>query len=994
MTQKRFAVLMAIFLILTACNKPAETVSEPLTGLKMLEGGKIFAVPTGTAADQMVLKRFPDASLQYYSTVLDCALAVKIGKADAAVYDLPVLKNIAGKNGGMQVIEELIVPDNYGFAVTKDNPALKKAIDETYQEIKSNGIYEEMMKRWFPDQGNPGPAISIENPGTSGTLIYGTAAVTEPMSYVTGPGEIIGFDIEFAERIAARLNKKLEIVNMEFGAMLPALISGKVEMIGAGLSITEERAKTVLFSEPYYISGIVALVRANLSSSTEKNSTPASQNTPKAKSYKRLGVLMGSIHESYALKTYPETEILSYNSTSDMLLALENEKIEAAFLDHTSVKEVLAANPRFVLLEKDLFTVDIAAGISKKNPELLANYNAFLENLKSTGVYDDMVKRWMTDDNREMPAIKMTESSSSIKIGIVSDTGFPFATKVEDEWNGFEVELGIRYSNWCGKKVEWVDMPFGSLLPSLVSGKIDVIMASLMVTDERKKQIDFSSPYYASGISIIGKKSDPGLKQDITSKSKPDGSQWRSIGVLMGSMQEKYAMKNYPDIPIQAYNTVPDILLAINLNKVDAAFTDYYAMKKAVATYPDIVVIEEQLFKVDIGVGFDKKSTGLRDAYNAFLKEIKQTGTYDSLVTRWMLAEDENYRAIRLPAGKNGILKVGTSTDIGLPFTAKIDGQFQGFDAEMSARFAESLGKSIEWVDMPFGSLLPSLVSGKIDMIASTLAITDERKLQIDFSDPYHYGAVSVLGRKSGSGPAVSSSSFITQIKESFYNNIIKEKRYKLILNGLWITILISILAAIFGTLLGALICSMRMSKKNSLRAIAKAYISLVRGTPVLVLLMIIYYVIFASLNIDAVLVAVIAFGINFAAYVSEMFRTGIESIDKGQKEAGIASGFSSYQTFIHIILPQALRQVLPVYKGEFVSLLKMTSIVGYIAVEDLTKASDIIRSRTFDAFFPLIMAAVIYIFIAWMLTLILDYIEISVDPHKRIIRLKKGGAQ
>ena len=130
------------------------------------------------------------------------------------------------------------------------------------------------------------------------------------------------------------------------------------------------------------------------------------------------------------------------------------------------------------------------------------------------------------------------------------------------------------------------------------------------------------------------------------------------------------------------------------------------------------------------------------------------------------------------------------------------------------------------------------------------------------------------------------------------------------------------------------------------------------------------------------------AFGLNFGAYVSEMFRTSIESIDKGQNEAGIAGGFTKVQTFIHIIAPQALRHLLPVYKGEFISLVKMTSIVGYIAVQDLTKASDIIRSRTFDAFFPLIMAAVLYLIISWLLTWALGYVEVSVDPkRKRITR-------
>lgn len=149
-------------------------------------------------------------------------------------------------------------------------------------------------------------------------------------------------------------------------------------------------------------------------------------------------------------------------------------------------------------------------------------------------------------------------------------------------------------------------------------------------------------------------------------------------------------------------------------------------------------------------------------------------------------------------------------------------------------------------------------------------------------------------------------------------------------------------------------------------------------------LLMLIFYVVFASVDINPALVAVIAFGMNFAAYVSEMFRTAIQGVDKGQREAGIAIGFTPLQTFIYVILPQAVRQVLPVYKGEFISLVKMTSVVGYIAVQDLTKASDIIRSRTFDAFFPLIMVAVLYFIITWLLTLVLDYIGLQTDRKKK----------
>ena len=282
-------------------------------------------------------------------------------------------------------------------------------------------------------------------------------------------------------------------------------------------------------------------------------------------------------------------------------------------------------------------------------------------------------------------------------------------------------------------------------------------------------------------------------------------------------------------------------------------------------------------------------------------------------------------------------------------------------------------------------------------MISDGIAITEERGKQINFSDSYTDFKTAVIAAKndlaaySAKNETQVKKSFLKSVSESFHNNIILEKRYLLIIAGLKLTILISIFAAIVGTIIGGLVCSMRMSSRKIFSLFARFYISLLRGTPVLVLLMIIYYVVFASVNINPALVAVFAFGLNFGAYVSEMFRTSIESVDRGQREAGIAGGFTRLQTFVHIIMPQALRHVLPVYKGEFISLVKMTSIVGYIAVQDLTKASDIIRSRTFDAFFPLIMAAVIYLAISWLLTWALGYVEVSVDPkRRRLTRVKE----
>ena len=219
-----------------------------------------------------------------------------------------------------------------------------------------------------------------------------------------------------------------------------------------------------------------------------------------------------------------------------------------------------------------------------------------------------------------------------------------------------------------------------------------------------------------------------------------------------------------------------------------------------------------------------------------------------------------------------------------------------------------------------------------------------------------------------------------TSVADSFNNNLIAEDRYRMILDGLQVTLLITLCAVVLGTLLGGLMCWMRMSRKTWLQQVAKVYIDLMRGTPVLVLLMLMYYVVMAPVDATGIVVAIVTFAMNTAAYISEMLRTTIQGIDRGQTEAGLALGFTQRQTFFRIVLPQVVRAVMPVYQGEVVSLLKGTSIVGYIAVADMTRASDLIRSRTFDAFFPLIVTAIIYFIIAWLIGLLLT----SLVQHQR----------
>ncbi|MEQ8175878.1 MAG: ABC transporter permease subunit [Syntrophomonadaceae bacterium] len=731
---------------LAGCNNEDKQITE----LSMLGGGKTFAVVTGTAADQFVLGKFPDAKLKYYNSILDAAIAVRDGKADATVYDKPIVQNIVAKNDGLAVLPELLMKDKFGIAVQLQNKELKTAIDDTVKELKANGTYDDMMKRWFPKQGNPAPMPDIKLTGDKGTLRLGFANSGEPIAYIDSSNKFTGFDIELATYIAQKLDMQLEVVNMEFSALIPALQAGKIDMIASGISITEERAKKVLFSESYYDGGIAVIVAGKPGAPT--GNTSGKLNTVEDLKDKKIGVLLGGIHDEYARKTYPNATVMQYKSQSDLILAVKTGKVDAAFFTHESLLEMMRSDQELAFLGENLYRIPMGMGFNQNNDKLREQFNEFLKQIKGNGVYDDMVDRWVAKGINDMPVIDNTKNNGRLVVGVVSDKGLPFAIVKNNRIVGFDIEMAERFAAYLGKELVLQDMEFASLIAAVASNKIDMVDSTLVITEERKKQIDFSDPYYELGTSV-------------------------------------------------------------------------FTLKKNMAKY-------------------------------------------------------------------NGHA-----------------------DQSMAASFMKS-------------------------------------------------------------------------ISDSFHNNMVVEQRYLLIIDGLKVTALISLLSVLFGTLLGALVCFMRMSKSRLLCTIARIYISILRGTPVLVLLMLIFYVVFASVNIDPVIVAVIAFGLNFGAYVSEMFRTAIESIDPGQTEAGIAGGFTPFQTFIYIVLPQAVRQVLPVYKGEFISLVKMTSVVGYIAVQDLTKASDIIRSRTFDAFFPLVMVAVLYFAMAYLLALVLDYIGLKTDPKRN--RLKK----
>ena len=219
------------------------------------------------------------------------------------------------------------------------------------------------------------------------------------------------------------------------------------------------------------------------------------------------------------------------------------------------------------------------------------------------------------------------------------------------------------------------------------------------------------------------------------------------------------------------------------------------------------------------------------------------------------------------------------------------------------------------------------------------------------------------------------------ELKSQFILNFITDNRWLLLINGLAVTLKITFFAVILGFILGFGVAVVRNIYDNTkklkfLNFLCNIYITVIRGTPVVVQLLIIYFVIFSSVRIDKSFAAILEFGINSGAYQAEIFRSGINSVPKGQMEAGRSLGFSYPQTMINIIMPQAIKNILPTLANEFIVLMKETSVASYIALDDLTKAGDVIRSKTYSAMMPFLAVALLYLIMVMLFSYLVKLLE------------------
>ena len=463
----------------------------------------------------------------------------------------------------------------------------------------------------------------------------------------------------------------------------------------------------------------------------------------------------------------------------------------------------------------------------------------------------------------------------------------------------------------------------------------------------------------------------------------------KKIGVQIGTVGDTYASDYEGDEAgtiVERYSKGNDAVSSLKNGKVDCVIIDEQPAKEYVKRNSDLSILDEEFALEEYAIVIAKGNDSLEDDINKALAELMTDGTLAMIIGHYINDEEAEAEGLAYtsPEGldyANGELVMATNAAFP-PYEYYNNNSIVGIDAEMARAIADKLNKKLVIEDMEFDSIITAVQGGKADIGVAGMTITEDRLKNINFSDPYTTSKQVIIVRN-GNNSAVAS------LKDSFYQCFVEDNRYQYLLNGLGNTILISFMAVILGVAIGFCVAIVRATHDKTgsmklLNALCHVYLTIIRGTPAMIQLLIIYYVIFASTNINKVVVAALAFGINSGAYVAEILRGGIMSLDQGQFEGARSLGLTHAQTMRYVILPQTIKNTLPALANEFIVLIKETAISGYIGLQDLTMAGNIIRSNTYQAFLPLITVAVVYLVIVMVLTAGVQKLEKNLKKNER----------
>ena len=720
-----------------------------------------------------------------------------------------------------------------------------------------------------------------------------------------------------------------------------------------------------------------------------------------------IGVQTAVLYEELIQDRVPDTEFQYYTMPTDMILALKSGKVAAYLIEAVGYGVHKANHPEldtFVEVPGYISASNII-GNNDKQATLLAQMNEFIRNGYQNGLLGDdgsLYQYWIADfdpltDNVGVKDFTFTGENGTLNIAV--EGGYePFSFVSDGNLAGFDVEFVCRFCVEYGYTPVFNEIPFESIAPGVETGKFDIGM-NIVVSEERNETGTLSDIYYTCPVLLVvmGSEDAAATKasaNDVSSFNSIEDFNGLPIGVQTAVLYEELIQDRVPDTEFQYYTMPTDMILALKSGKVAAYLVEGVGYGVHKANHPDLDTFKEIPGYISASniIGNNDKQATLLAQMNEFIDNGYKNGLLGdegSLYQYWIADFDPLTDNVGVKdftfTGENGILNIAVEGGYE-PFSFVSDGNLAGFDVEFICRFCVEYGYQPVFNEVPFESIAPGVETGKFD-IGMNIVVSEERNETGTLSDVYYTCPVYLVIMGSDSVQAAAEAAkpgFFDKIGQSFYKTFIRENRWKLFLSGAGVTTLITVCSIVIGTLLGFLVYMACRHGNKLANGTTNFFMWLIHGMPTVLFLMVLYYIIFGSSRMSGMWISVIGFSLIFACSMIDMLRVGYNAIGKGQYEASTALGYSDRQSFFRILLPQAAQHFLPIYSNEVVTLIKETSVVGYIAVLDLTKISDLVRSRTYEAFFALILTAVVYFVIQGIMVRLVKMIQKRIDPRRR----------
>ncbi|MBQ7560750.1 MAG: transporter substrate-binding domain-containing protein, partial [Synergistaceae bacterium] len=535
--------------------------------------GKRIGVITGSIHPEIVLPVLPDAELFYFNTKADEVAALVSGKIDAFLCSEPEAISLMSENNNLSYMNTRLSHFNLAYCTAKNSKgaALAEELSKFIRELENNGTLSKLRDKWFrsSDESQKPLEDYSQLPAKNGVIRFAQFAHGVPFTYLRD-NIIVGYEVEILVKFCKEKGYGLEVITMDFGGILPAVMSGKCDVAGGGIIITPERSEQVNFTEPIYHSGTVLMtLKSNLADDNKLAQKISDFNG------KRIGVITGSITPEIVKSTLPASERFYFDSPSDEIAALLANKIDAFVYSRIEANTMIAAseNDNLSYLNEPLSSFELAFCTAKtpKGKALADELNEFLRRIDNDGTLKILRDKWLTD-SKSQKTLDEDYSQLPAKNGVIkfAQTGIfpPFSYVSNGKTVGYDIEIIAKFCKEKGYGLEIFTMNFAGILAGIDSGRFDMGGGGLIITPERAEKVNFTLPNYKGDFVIVAMKSDSaGDNKFIANLDDLDG---KRIGALTGSIFPELIKSRLPSANIFYFSSRADEAAALTAGKIDA----------------------------------------------------------------------------------------------------------------------------------------------------------------------------------------------------------------------------------------------------------------------------------------------------------------------------------------------------------------------------------------------------------------------------------------